>query len=58
MSVSQLLLDAYIASDIRGIRGVAAKLALGVVSIAFDTIFMLQHYVWFPEARDWRRQDL
>lgn len=27
----------------------SAKLILGLVSIIFDIIFMLQHYVWFRE---------
>lgn len=48
MSISQLLLDAYIASDPSGIRGAAVKLLLGAVSMSFDVIFLLQHYYWFP----------
>lgn len=27
----------------------SAKLILGLVSIIFDIIFMLQHYVWFKD---------
>lgn len=33
----------------------SAKLILGLVSITFDVIFMLQHYVWFREPTGHQR---
>lgn len=33
----------------------SAKLALGLVSITFDIIFMLQHFVWFREQTGHQR---
>ena len=49
-SIMQLLLDSWIAGDWSGIMGFLIKMALGVVTLVFDTIFLLQHYVWFPES--------
>lgn len=48
LSISQLFLDAYISGHLAGIMGVLPKLVLGIISILFDTIFILQHYTWFP----------
>lgn len=49
-STAQLILDAVIANHLAGIGGVMIKLGLGVVSIFFDVIFLLQHYVWFRHS--------
>lgn len=50
-SVAQLLLDAFISGhNLQGIIGFLPKLILGVISISFDTIFILQHYLWFPDT--------
>lgn len=51
LSIVQLALDAYIAADAGGVGGLGAKFALGAVSVGFDVIFALQHYVWFSEPR-------
>ncbi len=51
LSIAQLFLDALIDDNMSGITGHFSKLALGVISIAFDVIFMLQHYVWFSAGR-------
>jgi hypothetical protein len=37
-------------SDWTGITGNIAKFMLGFTSIAFDTAFMLQHFVWYAET--------
>lgn len=50
-STVQLVLDAIIANHLAGIGGFMIKLGLGVVSIFFDVIFLLQHYVWFRHSR-------
>lgn len=49
LSDLQLVGDCWSSGDWTGITGNLAKLLLGFVSITFDTIFMLQHYVWFAE---------
>lgn len=49
-SIAQLCLDAFISGhNLQGLVGSLPKLMLGVISIIFDTIFILQHYVWFPD---------
>jgi cystinosin len=47
-SIAQLLLDAYRSGHLQGIEGTLSKLLLGAISVLFDVIFMLQHYVWYP----------
>jgi cystinosin len=51
LSILQLILDCADLGDWSGITGNVAKFGLGFVSITFDVIFMLQHYVLFPAAR-------
>lgn len=49
-SILQLLIDAFTSGHgVDGILGYLPKLILGIISILFDTLFMLQHYLWFPE---------
>jgi len=47
-SIMQILLDCWISGHWSGITGFLIKFALGIVTLFFDTIFLLQHYVWFP----------
>jgi hypothetical protein len=35
--------------DWSGITGDPVKFGLGLVSIGYDTIFLLQHFVWYPQ---------
>ncbi|OAX81950.1 hypothetical protein ACJ72_03709 [Emergomyces africanus] len=49
LSVLQLLMDSALEDDWSGITGNPIKLLLGNVSIFFDVIFMLQHYVIYRE---------
>jgi cystinosin len=52
LSVAQLLLQCVILRDWTLIAGNPVKFGLGFVALAFDIVFMLQHYVWFraPES--------
>lgn len=49
-SIGQLIVDAAITGHWEGVGGCKAKLALGVISILFDAVFLFQHYIWFPEV--------
>ncbi|KAI8098485.1 PQ-loop-domain-containing protein [Halteromyces radiatus] len=52
LSVAQLVLDAAISGDWSGITGDPVKFGLGFVAIAFDLIFIVQHYVLYRERYD------
>ncbi|CAG8549916.1 1842_t:CDS:2 [Acaulospora colombiana] len=47
LSTVQLVLDAYSTNNWDGILGDPVKLGLGFLSIAFDLIFMFQHYILY-----------
>ena len=47
LSVAQLLLDSSQENDWSGVTGNPAKFMLGNISILFDVIFMVQHYVLY-----------
>ncbi|OAD02431.1 hypothetical protein MUCCIDRAFT_143982, partial [Mucor lusitanicus CBS 277.49] len=49
LSITQLLLDAYLSGDWSGVSGNPVKLGLGLQSIAFDIIFMVQHYILYRD---------
>eukprot|EP01134_Creolimax_fragrantissima_P001987 CFRG1987T1 len=53
LSIFQMLLIAYNLNDISGFFGNPAKFALGLVSIAFDVLFIIQHYVLYRHTRDY-----
>lgn len=46
-STAQLFLDSWITGHWSGISGFAIKLGLGFVSIFFDIVFLLQHFVFY-----------
>lgn len=50
LSDLQLVFDCTDLHDFTGITGNLAKFGLGFVSIIFDIIFMLQHYVFYANA--------
>jgi cystinosin len=50
LSLAQLGIDSYLQRDWSGITGNPVKLALGNISIFFDVVFMLQHYILYPGA--------
>jgi cystinosin len=45
LSISQLFIDASLQADWSGITGNPVKFGLGNVSMLFDVIFMVQHYM-------------
>ncbi|KAI8986974.1 PQ loop repeat-domain-containing protein [Pilobolus umbonatus] len=47
LSIIQLILDAFLSGDWSGISGDPVKFGLGFQSIAFDILFMLQHFVFY-----------
>jgi len=50
LSTSQLILDSSMQGDWSGIAGNPAKFALANISIIFDLIFMLQHYILYRKS--------
>ncbi|GAA6019680.1 hypothetical protein JCM11491_004880 [Sporobolomyces phaffii] len=50
LSLAQLVLDSWIASDWRGVTGNPAKLGLSLLSLGFDLIFVVQHYVLYRHS--------
>ncbi|PGH16057.1 hypothetical protein AJ79_02037 [Helicocarpus griseus UAMH5409] len=51
LSILQLVIDSALQDDWSGITGNPIKLLLGNVSIFFDLVFMLQHYVLYREKK-------
>lgn len=47
LSIAQLVIDASLQSDWSGIRGHPVKFGLGNISIFFDVVFMVQHYILY-----------
>ncbi|KAF9968113.1 hypothetical protein BGZ73_000248 [Actinomortierella ambigua] len=56
LSIGQLVLDAWISGDWSGISGDPVKFGLGFLSIAFDLIFIVQHYILYPSREDFYQQ--
>ncbi|KAF9911995.1 hypothetical protein EC991_001442 [Linnemannia zychae] len=52
LSIGQLVLDAYISGDWSGISGDPVKFGLGFLSIAFDLVFMTQHFILYRNRDD------
>ena len=52
LSDLQLVFDCADLGDWTGITGNIAKFGLGFVSITFDIMFIVQHYVLFPHRGD------
>lgn len=50
MSLVQLLLDAAATSDWSAVTGNPVKFCLGFVSMVFDIVFMMQHWVLYPSS--------
>ncbi|GAA5822479.1 hypothetical protein JCM3770_000662 [Rhodotorula araucariae] len=51
LSLAQLVLDSWLDDDLRGILGNPGKLGLSVLALAFDVLFMVQHFVLYRHAR-------
>lgn len=52
LSLLQLVMDASLQGDWSGITGNPLKLGLSNISIAFDIIFIVQHYLLYPGQED------
>ncbi|BFZ58272.1 hypothetical protein PYCC9005_005334 [Savitreella phatthalungensis] len=57
LSVAQIVLDAAVAGDLSAIRGNPVKTGLGLLAIAYDVLFICQHYFLYgdkdaPEETD------
>jgi cystinosin len=50
LSIAQLLLDSSFQDDWSGITGNPVKFLLGNVSIVFDLVFVVQHYILYKDA--------
>jgi len=51
LSIAQLGIDSYLQRDWSGLTGNPVKLALGNISIFFDVIFIVQHFILYNEDR-------
>ncbi|BGP40475.1 hypothetical protein JCM10449v2_004437 [Rhodotorula kratochvilovae] len=51
LSLAQLVLDSWLDNDLRGILGNPGKLGLSVLALAFDVLFIVQHFVLYRHAR-------
>ena len=50
LSIAQLVIDSGLQGDWSGITGNPVKLGLGNISILFDLIFIVQHYILYKGA--------
>ncbi|KAK4983524.1 hypothetical protein LTR50_007166 [Elasticomyces elasticus] len=50
LSILQLLIDCSLQADWSGLMGNPVKLALGNVSVCFDLVFIVQHYVLYRHS--------
>ena len=50
LSIAQLVIDSSLQSDWSGLTGNPVKFGLAQISILFDVIFMIQHYVLYRGA--------
>lgn len=50
LSLAQLIIDSALQNDWTGITGNPVKFGLGNITIVFDIIFFLQHYVLYRNA--------
>nr|KAJ3421062.1 hypothetical protein HK105_004610 [Polyrhizophydium stewartii] len=48
LSIAQLLLDSAASGDWTGVTGNPVKFGLGLVSVLFDIVFLVQHYMLYP----------
>ncbi|KAF1947328.1 L-cystine transporter-like protein [Clathrospora elynae] len=51
LSLAQLAIDAALENDWSGVTGNPVKFGLGNITIVFDLIFMLQHYVLYRHSQ-------
>ena len=58
LSLAQLLIDSGATHDWSAVTGNVIKFCLGFVSMAFDIIFIVQHFILFSEAAPVEEQEL
>jgi cystinosin len=51
LSLAQLCIDSALENDWSGVTGNPVKFGLGNITIVFDIIFMLQHYVLYRHPK-------
>lgn len=51
LSICQLLLDAYRTHHMENVFGNSSKLSLALVTIAFNIMFLIQHFILYPSSR-------
>lgn len=49
LSISQLVLDSSLQGDWSGVTGNPVKFGLGNISMSFDIIFLVQHFVLYRQ---------
>ena len=52
LSIAQLLIDSSLQGDWSGVTGNPVKFGLGQISIIFDLLFMVQHYILYRGAEE------
>ncbi|KAK3325703.1 hypothetical protein B0H66DRAFT_599852 [Apodospora peruviana] len=50
LSIAQQAIDSYLQRDWSGITGNPVKFSLGNISLIYNAIFMVQHWVLYPDA--------
>jgi len=50
LSIAQLVIDSLLEGDWSGVTGNPVKFGLGNVSLLFDIIFMVQHYLLYGDT--------
>lgn len=50
--MAQLVIDSSLQADWTGISGNPMKIGLGMVSLAFDVIFLSQHYILYGPVEE------
>ncbi|VDO58150.1 unnamed protein product [Schistosoma margrebowiei] len=50
LSIAQMLIIGYNTNDVSSITGSPIKLGLGILSIGFDILFMVQHWCLYPSS--------
>lgn len=57
LSLAQLCIDSALENDWSGVTGNPVKFGLGNITIVFDIIFMVQHYILYRHASEEKVED-
>ncbi|EYC20404.1 hypothetical protein Y032_0022g607 [Ancylostoma ceylanicum] len=58
LDVLQMCLQCWNVADWTAFYGNPVKFGLGVISISFDILFMIQHYILYPDRKDAEKGDV